>query len=88
MTPERILAIADSDETPRFHFGSPELQKWTQEHRSHHTCCCHKSSGWYVVIHKSSDPKIPPLRVLSQWVQGDVVPRSLDVIEAPTKVLS
>ncbi len=80
MTPQRILELANDPATPKFVFGSPDLDDWTRKHRNSHTGQCHTSSGWYVVRHRSLlSPPGPDLLVLSCWIFGQRVPLSHDV---------
>lgn len=82
MTPQRIMQIAESPETPSFMFGSPELDAWTRQHRNLHTGQCVNSSGYYVVIHPSLDiARKESFRVLSCWNYGYSVPHSWDLDE-------
>mgnify|MGYP003385558870 CR=1 FL=1 len=75
-----ILALANLPTTPRFEFGSPELEKWTREHRDPNTCLCHNPSGWYVVVHRSpARGHLKDHLVLSRWNFLQVVPTSHDV---------
>jgi hypothetical protein len=83
MTPTRILELANDPATPKFVFGSTELDAWTRQHRNMLTGECHTHSGWYIVRHRSLlKPPQPDHLVLSCWNMGQRVPLSYDVPDA------
>lgn len=75
MTPTEILQIANRPETPKFLFGSPELEQWNRDHVFQGACFEH--SGWYVVIHTTVHRAA--FRVLSCWSYGKRAPHCYDV---------
>lgn len=77
MTPEQILVIANAPTTPTFAFGSQELSDWNEQHC--HAGKCHTHSGWYVVVHRSFNPRQPTFRVLSLWCWDNHLPITHDV---------
>lgn len=77
MAPEDALRIANAETTPKFFFGSRELEDWNAEHRYNGDCVKH--SGWYVVIHRSLIPNLPDFRVLCCWCYGMRTPTSVDL---------
>ena len=85
MTPQEVLELAAHPDVPKFIFGTEALEAWTREHRDSRTGECIKSSGLYLVIHRSLNPsQRPDFRVLSAWCYGDRVPRSWDVPQVLT----
>ena len=84
MDAARIIELAESDDTPKFMFGSEELEAWTRKHierRTNGSAGCHTYSGWYVVLHKNIG-RPGCFRVLSCWNIGQVFPTSYDVPES------
>ncbi|MDD2742030.1 MAG: hypothetical protein PHV02_07145 [Rhodocyclaceae bacterium] len=79
MRKEEILAIANNLDVPKFVFGTDALKEWTRQHRNPFTGQCYKDSNFYVVVHRSLNPRIRGFKILSRWRQGDVVPLSWDV---------
>ena len=72
MMNRRIVELAKSPDTPRFVFGSDELEAWTRKHVSPITGQCVERSGWYVVGHSG-------FSILSAWSYGQCVPLSYEV---------
>lgn len=77
MTPDEVLKIANCESTPKFYFGSQQLDEWNKKHL--HRGECTDYSGWYVVIHQSHIPGHQTFRILSCWNYGQRAPRSYDV---------
>ena len=72
MMNRRIVELASSPDTPKFVFGSDELEAWTRKHVDPISGRCFERSGWYVVAHSG-------FCVLSAWSYGQSVPLSYDV---------